>query len=76
MKKTIPFLLLCYALSFTGCSGDEEEKKSSVDSFTEETAQKAVEYIQDPLDKARAVQQLVDEHSSEIKQTIGDEDKK
>ena len=76
MKKTISFLLLCYVLLSTGCGGDEEKKKSSVDSFTEETAQKAVENIQEPLDKARAVQQLVDDRSSDIKKTTGDEEKK
>lgn len=70
MNRAILFLLLCYPLFYTGCSGDEEKKKSSVDSFTEETAQKAVKYIQEPLDKARAVQQLANERSSEIKQTI------
>ena len=70
MKRTFLFLLLCYALLCTGCSGEEEKKKSSIDSFTEETAQKAVEYIQDPLDKARAVQQLANEHSREIKQSV------
>lgn len=70
MKRSILFLLLCYALLISGCSGDEEKKKSSVDSFTEETAQKAVEYIQEPLDKARAVQQLANDHSGEIKQTV------
>jgi len=70
MNRKIFFLLLCYFLLCNGCSGDDEKKKSSVDSFTEETAQKAVKYIQEPLDKARAVQQLANEHSEEIKQTV------
>lgn len=67
MNRRIFFLLLCCSLLGTGCSGDDEKKKSSVDSFTEENAQKAVEYIQEPLDQARAVQQLANKHSGEIK---------
>ena len=69
MNRRIFFLLLYCSLLCTGCSGDDEKKKSSVDSFTEKNAQKAVEYIQEPLDKARAVQQLADEHSEEIRQS-------
>ena len=70
MNRRNFLLLLCYFLLCTGCSGDDEKKKSSVDSFNAENAQKAVEYIQEPLDKARAVQQLADKHSGEIKKSV------
>ena len=72
MKRISILLLLCYFLLCTSCSTDEEKEKSSIDSLTEETAQKAVQYIQDPLDKAQAIQKLVDERSGEIEKESED----
>ena len=63
-------LLSWCVLLFSGCSDETEEKKSSVENFTEETAHKIVQHIQEPLDKAQAVQQLVNEHADEIKKAM------
>ncbi len=72
MKQTFFLLILSCASILSSCSNDEEKKKSSIDSFTEETAQKAVQHIQEPLEKARAVQKLVDKHAGEIEKGIED----
>jgi PBP1b-binding outer membrane lipoprotein LpoB len=72
MKGTFLLLLLSFTLLIASCSDGEEDKKSAIDSFTEETAQKAVQHIQAPLDKARAVQKLVDKHSDEIEKGSGE----
>ncbi len=72
MKRISILLLLCYFLLCTSCSTDEEKEKSSIDSLTEETAQKAVQYIQDPLDKAQAIEKLVNERSGEIEKESED----
>jgi len=72
MKGTFLLLLLSFTLLITSCSDDEENKKGIVNSFTEKTAQKAVQHIQDPLNKARAVQKLVNKHSDEIEKGAED----
>lgn len=67
----IPLLLTTCILS--ACGGDSEEEKSAIDQFTEETASKAVHYIQDPLDKAQDVQVLSNQHSEQIEQALEEE---
>ena len=72
MKKTSVLLLLSYAILTTSCSSNEEKQKSSMDSLTEDTAQKTVQYIQGPIDKAHALQKLVDKHAGEIERETED----
>lgn len=64
----IPLLLTTCILS--ACGGDSEEEKSAIDKLTEETASKAVHYIQDPIDKAQNVQVLSNQHSEQIEQAV------
>ena len=69
----IPLLLTTCILSACGGDSEEEEKKSAIDQFTEETASKAVHYIQDPINKARDVQDLSNQHSEQIEQALEEE---
>lgn len=70
-NKLLFFTLLLTACIISACGGNsEEEKKSVIDQFTEETADKAVHYIQDPIDKARAVQILSNQYSEQIEHAV------
>lgn len=70
-NKLLFFILLLTACMISACSGNsEEEEKSAIDQFTEETASKAVHYIQDPIDKARAVQVLSNQYSEQIEHAV------
>ena len=54
------FICLMGTLLLCGCSPDEEEQRneSSIDRFTKKTADKAVERIKTPLEKAEAVKEI------------------
>jgi len=53
-----------WLLLLTSCSsGDEEEKSSVIDEAVQKTADKAVEYIKDPIEKAEAVKELEEERA-------------
>ena len=75
MNKT-PFNICYLAILFiifslSACGGNsEEEEQSSIDKFTSETAQKAVQQIQNPMDKAHAIQALADEHVKQMKKDV------
>jgi hypothetical protein len=74
-NKLLFITLLLTSGILSACGGNsEEEEKSTIDQFTEETANKAVHYIQDPIDKARDVQVLSDQHSEQVKQAVEAED--
>jgi uncharacterized protein YecA (UPF0149 family) len=66
--KNIHYLAILFIIfSLSACGGNsEEEEQSTIDKFTSETAQKAVQQIQDPLDKAHAIQALADEHVKQM----------
>ncbi len=69
-KNILYVAMLFITFSLHACGGDnKEEKQSSINKLTSETAQKAVQQIQDPMDQARAIQVLADEH---VKQTSKD----
>ena len=61
-------ILSCFAgmwlLLLTSCSsGDEEDQSSVIDEAVQKTADKAVAYIKEPIDKAEAVKELEEERA-------------
>ncbi len=76
MKTKQITALLCTALllsvSVTACSNSEEEEKSSIEQFTDKTAHDAVNQIQAPIDKAKAVQALVNQQQEEARKTANE----
>ena len=66
-KNILYLAVLFIVLSLQACGEDsKDEEQSTIDKFTSETAQIAVHQIQDPLDQARAVQVLADEHANQM----------
>ncbi len=75
LKNIMYLTMLCIVFSLSACGGNsEDEEKSSIEQFTSETAKKAVQHIQEPIDKARAVQVLADQHSKQVKQALGEQE--
>ncbi len=62
------FLSLLVILFVVSCSNDSntnsQENKS--DGFTKKTAEKAVQHIQVPIDKAKAVQNELNKHTDQV----------
>lgn len=78
MKKTLPMALLALALAFTACSKGEsvaEKVSQKVDQINTEIADAAVNKLQAPIAKARAAQDLGDEHLEGIDQAIQNQTK-
>ncbi len=70
-KNILSVTMLFIVFSLHACGGDnKDEEQSSIDKFTSETAQKAVHQIQDPIDQARAVQVLADEHVKQMSKDV------
>lgn len=68
-NKLLLITLLLTSGILSACGGNsEEEEKGPVEYFTKETADKAVHYIQDPIDKAQNVQILSNQHSEQVQQ--------
>ena len=75
MKKTLGFILIVLLLagvSVLGCSDDKDSRspKGKIETFTHETAQKAVRKMRTPIDKARAVKDLAEKRSLEMEKDI------
>ena len=68
------YLLLCLCLSLLllGCSGDQEEneKQSSIDKATKEVADKIVDHIKTPIEKAEAVKQAEEDRTREYQKQV------
>ncbi len=70
-KNILYLAILFIVLSLQACGEDSEnEEQSAINKFTSETAQKAVHQIQDPIDQARAVQVLADEHVKQMSKNV------
>jgi hypothetical protein len=65
-------LLTLFCLVLTGCSGDKEADQTEVikRSRTEQTVEALKEYGKRPVDKARAAQQLGEERSKAIDESV------
>ena len=59
-------VIFVLSLSFSACSQSEEEQddKGQIEQMTDEMADEAVDMIQTPLDKARAVKKLGDKRTN------------
>jgi hypothetical protein len=70
MKKIVlpALVLLCFICC--GCSRvkDEEQKKGSIEKFTEKTGQDAAEAIKKPINKARDVDRMAQERLENLDQ--------
>ena len=64
------YLLICIlcCLLLSACSQEEEEvrKESSIDRATKEVADKVVEQIKTPLEKAEAVKEIEEQRREEL----------
>ena len=65
-------LLTLFCLVLTGCSGGKEADQTKVidRTRTEQTAEAIKEYGKKPIDKARAAQQLGEERSKAIDESV------
>jgi len=62
------FLFALAAVLLTACSGDSDnDKKSAPEKITSQVAEKAVQQIQEPLDKARKAAAATEEHNQRVK---------
>ena len=74
MKSLISTLSLLSLLFFTsqiaGCSGDEEtaQEDSTIDRAVQKVADRGVEYIQTPIDKARAVKDIEEARREQLEE--------
>lgn len=51
------------------CSSDQEEK-SAIDRAVQETADKAVKYIKEPIDKAEAIKGVEEERTRKLEEQV------
>ncbi len=77
MKRVLFFIfpvLFVLSVSFTACSQSEEEQeeKGQIEQMTDEMADEAVDMIQTPLDKARAVKKLGDKRTNSADDLLGE----
>ena len=68
------YLLLCLCMVFLllGCSGEpeENEKQSSIDKATKEVADKIVDHIKTPIEKAEAVKEVEENRTREYQKQV------
>lgn len=69
---SIFFLLLLYTFLFqmTGCSGDEEnvQNDSVIDQAVQKVADSGVDYIQTPIEKAKAVKDIEEARNQQLEE--------
>ena len=76
MKKTFLYLVVglsFFSMFFVSCSKKQEEvkeEKGAVEKMTDQVAADALDKINDPLNKARSVQDMHDKKASEIEDTM------
>ena len=64
-------ILLLAALILTGCSGDDEEQQSgAIDQLTDKVAQKAVQNIREPIERAKQAQAIQEAHTKAINEAV------
>jgi ABC-type uncharacterized transport system auxiliary subunit len=73
-------IVLCALLSMAACSKDKKNEPSitdkvanKVDQFNTDNANTIVRKIKSPIDKARATQNIVDEHNQDIDRALQDQ---
>jgi len=71
IQSTVLLLLLLVLPPYiTGCSGDEEsvEQDSVIDQAVQKVADRGVDYIQTPIEKAKAVKEIEDARRSQLEE--------
>jgi len=69
MRHQYLYFFLLIIVSLAACSGDNgNNKKSAPEKITQDVAEKAVDYIQSPIDKAHKAAAAAAEHSQQIKE--------
>ena len=65
-------VMLLIGSAFFACSDDKDtgSQKGKIETMTHEVAEKAVKQIRSPINKARSVQGLQDEHTRDLKKTV------
>ena len=64
-------VLLISSLMLLGCSQDQEEKQeSSIDRATKEVADRAVQQIKTPLEKAEAVREIEEQRTDRMEEQL------
>jgi len=66
----VAMLCLLLACSHT----DESDEKGIVEKTTDKIAQEAIGAIRDPIDKAKAIGKIADDHAREIKEANKEEE--
>jgi len=75
MKKLL-LVALCFSavLMLPACSNPDDGEKGSIDQFTDEVAQDAIDAIQTPLNKARGVQDIARQRNEDLALEDANED--
>ena len=62
---------LMFAL-MVSCSSDEgtDDEQSKIDQAVQKTADKAVRYIKEPIDKAEAVKEIEEERTTKLEEQV------
>ena len=62
--------MLLFGIGLTACSSggdvDQEKKKGTIDKITDKAAEKAVNKVRTPMDKARAIKDLTEQRTEAI----------
>lgn len=65
-KPISGIFILLLTLGLAACNGGDDNEKSQVEAFTEKTAQEALHAINEPLDRAEAVQGVVNQNAEQL----------
>lgn len=70
MKKLLlpALILLCFICGGCSKAKDEEQKKGSIEKFTEKTGQDAAEAIKEPINKAKDIDGMAQERLKNLEQ--------
>lgn len=64
------FVFICLiTVLLTSCSSDQDEE-STIDRAVQKTADKAVKYIQEPIDKAEAIKEVEEERTRKLEEQV------
>jgi hypothetical protein len=76
MKKLLlpALLLLCFICGGCPQAKDEEQKKGSIEKFTEKTGQDAAEAIKKPINKAQDIDRMAQERLKNLDQQDAEKD--
>lgn len=73
LRYALPILLLT-GVTFFGCPNDKtsESEKGTIEKWTDKTAKEAVDKLQKPIDKARALKEQTDDRLRDMTDKLND----